>query len=159
MEISYACLVGQMNNYFAQFPYAIPDVTETEIAQLRILVNVGSDGLDRNVINVFVYLGVLMEVAYIHLSVLAMKVMRACFVINPFVAKLANTEIVTFLVNAIAIPDGLDLTVISVSHYQVAQNMDSVQNPCNAFVTKDGKDLFVITLFVPRVVILLQVGV
>ena len=82
MEISYACLVGQMNNYFAQFPYAIPDVTETEIAQLRILVNVGSDGLDRNVINVFVYLGVLMEVAYIHLSVLAMKVMRACFVIN-----------------------------------------------------------------------------
>ena len=82
MEISYACLVGQMNNYFAQFPYAIPDVTETEIAQLRILVNVGSDGLDRNVTNVFVYLGVLMEVAYIHLSVLAMKVMRACFVIN-----------------------------------------------------------------------------
>ena len=47
--------------------------------------------------------------------------------------------------------------MISVSHYQVAQNMDSVQNPCNVFVTKDGKDPFVIAPFVPRVAILLQV--
>ena len=81
-EILYACLVGQMNNYFAQFRFAIPDVTETEIAQLRILVNVISDGLDRNVTNVFVYPVVLTEIANIHFSVIAMKDIRACFVIN-----------------------------------------------------------------------------
>ena len=56
MEILFACLVGQMKHYFALFPFAILDVTETEIAQLRILVSVGSDGLDQNVTNVFVYL-------------------------------------------------------------------------------------------------------
>ena len=71
-----------MKHYFALFPFAILDVTETEIAQLRILVNVISDGLDQNVTNVFVYPVVLTEIANIHFSVIATQDIRACFVIN-----------------------------------------------------------------------------
>ena len=57
----------------------------------------------------------------------------------------------------VVILDGLDLIVISASHYQVAQKMDIVQNPWNAIAMRVGQDLFAITLFAPKVAILPQV--